>query len=536
MKNKISRYLLLLLVSLLLASCGGKQAPAPVPADGDGRFAVTILQMNDIYELTPVSGGREGGLARVATIRKGLLAENPRTITVLAGDLFSPSALGTAKVDGQRLAGRQIVDVMNTLGLDYITFGNHEFDLDEQGFLARLRESGFDWISANVFDRNMEPFPGVVPGKVLTLRDAQGRELRLGLFGLTVNANQKDYVRYANPFEAAANQVAALRDQVDVLIALTHLPVDQDIALAGIVPGIDLILGGHEHENLQLWRGEDLVPIFKADANGRTVYVHRLLYDPESKKVEVRSELVRVTDQVKEDPETAAAVAYWQEIGFKAFRAEGFAPEQVVAHIPFYLDGLEASVRNRATSLTQLIGEAYFEAVPGAELSLYNSGSVRVDDILPPGPITQYDLIRILPFAGQVCQATVKGDLLRQILDQGAANRGGGGYLQTVGISRDEQKGWLVNDAPLDSKRKYKVAVNDFLLSGREENLGFFSAKNPQVKASCQERSDIRLVLKAYLARCYPVQQQAAPSAPADQAQGSPGDEAGETPGNKQGH
>ncbi|MHB8791468.1 MAG: bifunctional metallophosphatase/5'-nucleotidase [Desulfobulbaceae bacterium] len=510
MTKKIVHFLLLLLVSLLLASCGGKPVPATDAGHGGDRLAVTILQMNDIYELTPVAGGREGGLARVAAIRKELLAENPLTITVLAGDLFSPSALGTAKVDGQRLAGRQIVDVMNILGLDYITFGNHEFDLDEQGFLARLQESGFAWISANVFDRNMDPFPGVVASKVVTLRDEQGRELRLGLFGLTVNANQKEYVRYTNPFEAAAVQVAALRDHVDVLIALTHLPVDQDIALAGIVPGIDLILGGHEHENLQLWRGENFVPIFKADANDRTVYVHRLLVDPESRKVEIRSELVRVTDRTKEDPETAAAVARWQEIGFQAFRAEGFAPEQVVAHIPFYLDGLEASVRNRATSLTQLIGEAYFEAVVGAELSVYNSGSVRIDDILPPGPITQYDLIRILPFAGQVCQATVRGDLLRQVLDQGAANRGTGGYLQTVGVILDEEKGWLVNDLPLDNTRTYTVATNDFLLSGREENLNFFSLENQEIKASCQEGSDIRLVLKEYLARCYPLQEPSA--------------------------
>jgi 5'-nucleotidase/UDP-sugar diphosphatase len=530
MQKNIVRYLVLLLISLLLASCAGKPAPAKGTA-GD-RFGVTILQMNDIYELTPVCGGREGGLARVAAIRKELLAEDPRTITVLAGDLFSPSALGTAKVDGQRLAGRQIVDVMNILGLDYITFGNHEFDLDEQSFLARLRESGFAWVSANVFARDMESFPGVVPGKVLTLRDEEGRELRLGLFGLTVNANQKDYVRYTDPFDAAAGQVAALRDKVDVLIALTHLPVALDITLAATVPGIDLILGGHEHENLQLWRGLDFVPIFKADANARTVYVHRLSVDPVSKKVEIRSELVRVTDQVDEDPETAAAVARWQEIGFNAFRAEGFAPEQMVADIPFYLDGLEASVRNRATSLTQLIGEAYFEAVPGAELSLYNSGSVRVDDILPPGLLTEYDLIRILPFAGQVCEATVKGDLLRQVLDQGAANRGSGGYLQTVGVRRDERNGWLVNEVPLDGKRTYKVAINDFLLTGREEKLGFFSAKNPQVKASCQEKSDIRLVLKEYLARCYPVRNQADAASPAGQEQGVSGD----TPGNRQAH
>ena len=528
MQKNIVRCLALLLVSLLLSSCAGKFAPLEWGA-GD-RFAVTILQLNDIYELTPVSGGREGGLARVATIRKELLAEDPRTITMLAGDLFSPSALGTAKVDGQRLAGRQIVDVMNTLGLDYITFGNHEFDLDEQSFMARLQESRFAWISANVFDRKMESFPGVVPAKVVTLHDARGRELRLGLFGLTVGANQKDYVRYTDPIDTAAAQVAALRDKVDVLIALTHLPVALDIALAATVPGIDLILGGHEHENLQLWRGPAFVPICKADANARTVYVHRLSVDLQSRKVGIDSELVRVTDQVEDDPETAAAVARWQEIGFQAFQGEGFVPERVVAHIPFYLDGLEASVRNRATSLSQLIGEAYFEAVPGADLSVYNSGSVRVDDILPPGPLTEYDLIRILPFAGQVCEAIIPGDLLRQVLDQGEANRGTGGYLQTVGVSRDEQQGWLVKNSPLDNGRTYRLALNDFLLSGREENLGFFSANNPQVQASCQERSDIRLVLKEYLARCYPVREQDGPAAAAAREQGVSADK----PGNRQ--
>ncbi|HEY9751830.1 MAG TPA: hypothetical protein V6C46_02680, partial [Coleofasciculaceae cyanobacterium] len=82
---------------------------------------ITLLHLNDLYEITAVEGGKRGGLARVATLRKQLLAQNPRTITVLAGDLLSPSALGTAIVEGQRLAGQQMVAVMNAIGLDYAT-------------------------------------------------------------------------------------------------------------------------------------------------------------------------------------------------------------------------------------------------------------------------------------------------------------------------------------------------------------------------------------------------------------------------------
>jgi 2',3'-cyclic-nucleotide 2'-phosphodiesterase (5'-nucleotidase family) len=59
----------------------------------------TFLQMNDVYELIPLGGGKKGGLARVATIRKLLLEENPNTITFLAGDVVSPSALGMKKND-----------------------------------------------------------------------------------------------------------------------------------------------------------------------------------------------------------------------------------------------------------------------------------------------------------------------------------------------------------------------------------------------------------------------------------------------------
>ncbi len=503
--NRLLRFASLLL-PILLASCtawlpharDGRQSASA----GRGLAAITILQMNDIYELTPVSGGREGGLARVATIRKELLAENPNTLTVLAGDLFSPSALGTAKVGGERLAGKQIVATMNTLGLDFITFGNHEFDIPEKSFLDRLGESRFTWISSNVFDRRNMSFPGVLENRVVEIRGLEGKMVRLGIFGLTIDSNKAGYVTYRNYLETARAQVAALRDRVDILVALTHLSADQDIALAISVPGIDLILGGHEHENIQVWRGATYVPIFKADANARTVYIHRLLYDAESRMLTVRSVLTRVTGEIPEDPATLGEVRHWQEIGFAAFRADGFQPEDVVATVPVPLDGLEASVRNGSTTLTRFIADAMRAAVPGAELSVYNSGSVRIDDVLPPGPLTQYDVIRILPFGGRICEADIEGGLLRKVLEQGLANRGQGGFLQTSGLTGDEE-GWRVNGERLADGRTYRVAINDFLISGKEQGLEFLSIRTPGLRATCRENRDIRFVFRDHLRKLY---------------------------------
>jgi 5'-nucleotidase / UDP-sugar diphosphatase len=263
-----------------------------------------------------------------------------------------------------------------------------------------------------------------------------------------------------------------------------------------------MILGGHEHENMQLWRGAASVPIFKADANARAVYIHRLVYDTGRRALTVRSILRRVTAEIPEDPATLAAIRHWQELGFAAFRAEGFEPEQLVATVPIALDGLEASVRNRPTELTRLIAESLLAAVPEAELALFNSGSIRIDDLIPPGPLSEFDIIRILPFGGLVCRAEIDGALLHRVLDQGLANRGQGGFLQGAGVTKDDG-GWLVNGASLEESRPYRMATSDFLVSGREQGLEFLSDKNPGLRVFCREDSDVRFAFRDYLRRTY---------------------------------
>jgi 2',3'-cyclic-nucleotide 2'-phosphodiesterase (5'-nucleotidase family) len=123
-------------------------SPAPIRA-GD---AIHILHFNDVYEITPVEAGRSGGLARVAGLRRALRDSFPSLITTLGGDYISPSALGTARVGGERLNGRQMVSVLNAVGLDIAVLGNHEFDVSRDAFLARMNESQFVLLAANVSD------------------------------------------------------------------------------------------------------------------------------------------------------------------------------------------------------------------------------------------------------------------------------------------------------------------------------------------------------------------------------------------------
>ncbi len=449
-----------------------------------------------MYEIEPLAGNGEGGLARVAGLRRELQRENPNTFVLFSGDLFSPSAMGSIKVDGERLAGRQIVDVMNRVGVDYATFGNHEFDYDRATFDRRLGETRFPWVSANVTYLDGTPFPGVPAHAVFDARNAAGERVRVGVFGVTLATPGSTYVRYRPPVAAAREAVDALRGEVDVLLALTHLSIADDHALAEQVRGIDLVLGGHEHENNQVHRGPSMTPIYKADANARTVYVHRLAFDVRERRLRVRSELRRIDATVPADPAIERVARAWHDRAFDALRAQGFAPDEHVGVLPVPLDGTEASVRNGATTLTDLLGDALLDAVPDADVALYNSGSVRIDDVLAPGPVTQYDAFRVLPFGGRLVLVAMSGAELARVRAIGDENIGSGGYLQVRRRASTPER--------LDPARSYRVVLNDFLLTGRETKLERMKEDAGHLAVVRRDAGDFQKVLIDKLRRTYP--------------------------------
>ena len=164
--------------------------PGPLGAD---EVKCTILQFNDVYEILSPRGNDGGSLARVAAIRDKLRQENPNTITMLAGDFFSPSPMMDA-IDptsgDKRLAGRQMVAVLNEFRLDLATFGNHEFDLKAAEFFDRMRECRFGWVSSNVSDQTGNPFVGVPRHKVLRFVNERGTTVRIGVISVTSDSEE----------------------------------------------------------------------------------------------------------------------------------------------------------------------------------------------------------------------------------------------------------------------------------------------------------------------------------------------------------
>lgn len=451
----------------------------PVRLPNDGQYVQwTFLQMNDVYELLPLDKGRKGGLARVAYLRKLLKEENNHTITVLAGDLVSPSAIGTARINGTALNGKQMIATMNTLGLDYMTFGNHEFDLSETNLLARMNESTFTWISSNVFRANTsDPFGTSLTHKILTIEG-----VRVLLIGLTIDGTgayvsittQSSLVTYTQQFLNAFPN-----GTYDAVVALTHLDMATDIQLAEKVSQLDLIIGGHDHENLYYLRGTRFTPIAKADANAFTVYVHRCAFNVNTSRLRIYSTPVRVTPEVPEDNATAAVANYWFELGIDGFRALGYQPSAVVSCLPsgVELDGLYESVTSSVTLLSAAICEALLQvtASAGTTIGLINGGTIRIDDVLR-GTVTQYDVIRTLPFPNVVVAVAVPGAILADVLITGMTFKGAGLFIGYTGIETSGGGStWLVNGVNVaTSGLVYNIATSAFVTENTK-------LKNPSV-------------------------------------------------------
>ena len=112
--------------------------------------------------------------------------------------------------------------------------------------------------------------------------------------------------------------------------------------------------------------------------------------------------------------------------------------------------------------------------------------------MLPAGQITVYDIIRVLPFGGKIQLAAIKGDLLLKALNQGTTNTGSGGFLQSANVQQTNGT-WLINDVSVDPKKTYKLAINDFLASGKEHGLDYLKPGNPDFTIiNPGENTDIR--------------------------------------------
>ncbi|MEK6282707.1 MAG: 5'-nucleotidase C-terminal domain-containing protein [Acidobacteriota bacterium] len=450
------RRLALVTVFLLatLVSLSAQQKP-------DCLVTVTLLQVNDVYQFAPVDRGTRGGLGRVLAMKKEIEKESPHTLFLLAGDTISPS------VESITYKGAQMIEAWNAVGLDYATFGNHEFDFGPEVLRERMKESHFKWVAANVVDKKT----GKLFGDALPYIIREFGGVKVGIFGLVLPETKTTSrpgpdVEFLNPCETARKVVGELHNLgVKSIVALTHLSMAEDKEVARCAD-VDVIIGGHEHSLLESASGG--APILKMTSDARELGKIDLNISKDTGSVEsIDWKVIPVTAQTREDPRFATINRKYGTL-LKEL-------SQVVGRTAVELDARSAEGRKQETNVGNFIADA-FRAATGADIGFSNGGLIRADEIIRPGPITRRDVLAILPFKNKVVKLEVTGELLKRTLEHGVARSAEdaepGRFPQVSGLrfifdaSRPPGSRVIsvtVNGKPLDGKKKYTLATSDYV-------------------------------------------------------------------------
>jgi len=463
------------------------------------RDTLCFIQINDIYEINALQGGKSGGIARVANFIQSCKKRYP-TYSFVAGDFLSPSVMGTAVVDGERLSGKQMIDGLNAIGIDYVTFGNHEFDIGEVALQKRINESKFVWFSSNVKRSDDLPFYKDSAGlkkyfpESINIISPQ-KEFSVSLFSLTLPSNTPPYSSFYEYDSILKAIIPTLRKKDTMIMGLTHLSAAEDIDLLEKYPVIRLTMGGHEHENMYLASSHKSF-VAKADANGKSIYKH-LIYKNKKNKLEIRSELIKVDESIEADPKVISIVQNWEEKVYGAFRKQGLEPTRNVCFLTDTLNGMESSIRYEQNSMGNAVNRA-LTLQAGADGSFINAGAIRIDDKVI-GRITELDVIRIMPFGNKIVEVEMRGELLEKMIKTNNDRKGLGGYLQYSSNIKYQNESVFLNDSRIEKEKIYRIRTIEFLLSGKELKLEYFTPSNPliyrviPVMKDAKEQFDLRM-------------------------------------------
>lgn len=481
-------------LSLLVSTAWAED---PVTQDLAGK--TVILHTNDVH-------GAIQDYAKVAALKADYEKRGAIVYLVDAGDFSQGSVYVSLN------KGADAVTMMNAVGYDFVTLGNHEFDYGAQQLADNLVNAKFSILCSDVLDADGDP---VAEAAVWSEVEESG--LKIGFFGLATPETKTK----ANPalikgltflsgealYKCAQEDIDWLKGQnVDVIICLTHLGVDKESQpntsydLYKNTTGIDFIIDGHSHSVMTKGpNGEPIQSTGTALANVGVITI-----DNATKKIE-SNELIALKDYTGSDAAVAAAAKAIMD-PIDAAYGEVFAKSAVD------LNGAKApGNRTEETNLGDLITDAMMWAIktkaPSVDMTnavaITNGGGIRA--AIKKGDITKKDINTVLPFGNTLAVVYVKGSELLEALeastyctpeavggfpqfagmevelniapkyDKNAKEYPGSEYFGPKSINRITIKS--INGKAFDPNATYAVITNNFMAAGGDTYYAFAAAK-----------------------------------------------------------
>ncbi|WP_261130960.1 5'-nucleotidase C-terminal domain-containing protein [Bacillus sp. Marseille-Q3570] len=449
--------------------------------DSDENIQVQLLGVNDLHGKVDVTGTvngiQYGRMDYLSAYLKEREATNPNTLMVHSGDMVGASSPVSALLQDE-----PTVDMMETIGFDVGTLGNHEFDegVDE---MLRLIDGGdhpdgtenYDGIDFPMVAANVEyKDTGDLVIDPYTVKEIGGT--KIGFIGIVTTETPSmvipdgiQDIRFTDEAEAVNRYVPELQEQgVEAIVVLAHEPGNQsgDTATGevselaqNINDAVDVIFAAHNHVKVNAVVDGKL--IVQAWEYGKAFADVDLEIDPVTNDIVSKSaEIVDVVQNgIEPDPEVTELLDYYLEL-------VGPKLNEVVGEAAIDLEGGYASTGLVGdNALGNLIAEG-MRAEMGSDFALMNGGGIRDD--LDAGEITWGELYNIQPFGNTLVQVDLTGDDLRQVLNAQFSSYGPdvsiAGFRYTWNEETWEVMGlYLPDGTPVDPEATYTVVVNNYM-------------------------------------------------------------------------
>lgn len=477
MANTGSKALAILLAFLIVFTGIGFTPDVEAAAQEPTSF--TILHTNDVHgraEEDPENGVI--GYPRYKTIIDEYKANGP-TLVLDGGDNTHGTNFASL-TDGESM-----VELMNMVGVQAFTLGNHEFNYGVGGVQNLESLADFPFMASNMY----EVETGNRPFDTTALIDMNG--VQVGIFGLATpetkykadprNTEGFEFDTVGETTETANRVIGDLEDKgADVIVLLSHLGLDTPSADTGYmntytlldnVDGIDIVIDAHSHTYLPNGEMYDGALIASTGSHLENVGKVEVTYDPATDTVDASASLISYDDAQAYEPN--------QEVQdyIDSINAEQAQLLEVVGNTATVLDGERGNVRTGETNLANLITDTLLE-VSGADVVLTNGGGIRAS--INEGEITYGEVFEVLPFGNEITVIEVTGQDILDALTFGAQVYPGsnGGFPQVAGVeytilAEDEDPATpnevidvTVNGQPLELDKTYSLATNDFMAVG----------------------------------------------------------------------
>ncbi|MFK5958682.1 MAG: bifunctional UDP-sugar hydrolase/5'-nucleotidase [Lutibacter sp.] len=427
----VKQFLVLISFSLLAFACSNDEN-TPIPIPQNETKELTIFHINDQH-------GRIDNFSKIKHIID-LEKETTNVIVVCGGDIFS----GNPVVDNYEEKGFPMIDLMNKVGFDIATIGNHEFDYGELILKDRILQAKFDWVCANV-DMNTTGIPEPYEYKSIIKNN-----VKVTFLGLVETNGKEDAIipsthpwRVQNltfqKYTSVINNYSQIKQSEgsDLYIALTHLGVSTDRNIAENYPFFDLIIGGHSHSKINTVVNN--IPIFQAGSNLENLgkiqliikngEIENLTYNliNLSNYTDVDTGIKEIIDTYNEDANLDAIIGF----------SEAYHSNSQVGY--FYTDALKNEMN--------------------VDLTLQNTGGIRAS--LNAGDILKREIYTIDPFNnGSVTYTMTVGEIKNFLKNSGA-----GFYYSGGSIEQNNNEIIIKNDNNniLSDNTSLTIGLNDYI-------------------------------------------------------------------------